>query len=1128
MNIYYGNESLNKEKFIFEKIDPEKKTLIIVPDQFSLQTEQNVLEHFKIRTGRSALTELMVTDFSSLGRKVVRETGSREPELIDRYGRHMLLTVIIERLAGAGRLKVYEKMSGKSSFTANANQLISEMKRCGTDCDDISEVTRKTDGFLKLKLEDINEIFGEYEKTIAGRFTDSEDYIRLYGSLFEKSGIIRDAVIWIYGFDTFTPLNMELLHKLQEAAKAVNIVMTYDDGETQQQISDARMLTLGGGEGLFDLTGHVIKKLEEVGAPAEVHSISCDVKCSIWQSEPEQKITIAETSNIYAEAERVAAHIIELVRDRNFRYRDIAVICNDMDVRGGILKRTFDRWGIPAFADRKRSVLHQPVVRFLLSFLEVIADGYDDEAIMGMAGAGLIGWSREDEELLANYVNEAGIRGSRWKKEFTWMGREERGSRYTEEELVRLNEMRAFIIGITESARDEIGRRNSAGEKVRGLYSFLEKEFGIKTRIEELIDRQNQIGLAEGAAETAQSWNTICGLFTQILRVIGDDGISNRQLRDIISSGLEEMEIGLVPTSTDCVLIGTLQRTRISRIRSLIVTGANEGILPMQSSDTGLLTQHELEILEELSLNAAKKESVRRQEEQLAIYRMFSLPEEELYVTCSLADGDGKSTNPSSIFSMLREMKDVKMLGDIDKGAESEMIVSEKGTMPYMAKAMQGFIENGSISDIWLKTMNWYSENNDQGMNRIREGLAFSGKIERLSNELAESLYFGDRNDIIASASRLETYSQCPFRHFVDRGLNPEEMRKFDIDGRSRGDVYHSALQILSQQLMPPQGVSVTDENSPWMTISEEECKDRIKKILLAETSGYREGVYLSDNEKKLQLERIIENCSGIAWAMIGQVRKSKVSSMFFEEPFGRGGKHLKPIEIELKGGRKAVLSGRIDRIDIIDIQGEEGPENAVRIIDYKTGSETVNREYIEKGYKLQLMMYMNAINESGAFEENVPAGVFYFKIRNPAGESAGAAGQAGNGATLEEKIAKDCILEGIFVDDEKLIKAMDNTIEPRSSGLVLPVNQLKDGQLKVKQSSEMISGEDFRELCEKTIENVRRICSEIQEGRIDIAPKKEKRKSAGGESVTACRYCSYKSICMFDTSFRNCRYETI
>ena len=1159
LRIYYGSESCDKEKFIFESVSSEQKTIIIVPDQFSLQMERDALEYYGEETGQTALLNLTIADFSSLGHKAVSESGKKAPELIDKYGRHMLLSVLIGRLADAGKLSVYENMNGRNSFTANANQLISEMKRYGTVPEDLESATEKTDSFLKMKLTDISTIFREYENSIEGRFIDSEDYIGFYGEMMSNSQLIRNSEIWIYGFDIFTPLNLEVIQRLLEAARCVNIVMTKDDARLEELSPDydARILTAGSGEGLFDLTDLVINNLRELDEDVTVTSLShrkdqaahegehitCRQNAGIWESGAGGKITLVCATNIYAEADRVAAHIMELVREKGYRYGDITVICNDMEVRGGVLKRTFDRWKIPVFADRRRRVLHQPVVRFLLSFLDVIADGYEGDSIMEMASTGLMGWTRSDEELLTNYIEEAKIRSSKWKKIFTWTGNDDRGARYSEEELVRLNDMRQFIVDITEGARNEIGRRNSAGDKVRGLYSFLEEKFEIRNRIDDLIERQTQLGLMEGAAETAQSWNMICGLFTQILRVIGEDSISNVQLRDILGEGLEEMEIGLVPTSTDCVIIGTLQRTRISRTRSLIITSANEGILPLQTSDTGLLTAKELEALEELKLNITKKEDVRRQEEQLAIYRMFSLPGDELYVTCSLADQEGKSASPSGIFNVLKEIDGVRVLGDLGAEDVVDKIASKNGTLQYMADAMQGYIENGKIDDIWLAAMNWYLENETESMRKIRQGLGFDNRIDALGQDMAESLYFGDSDRINASASRLELYSSCPFRHFIQYGLKAEEGRKFEIDARSRGDVYHKALQILCKRLMPPEGTFVSDESSDWMTITEDDCRQQVEEILREQTAGYREGVYIDGRENQLQLERVIENCGDMAWAMIGQVRRSRTSRMYFEEPFGYSGGRIRPVEIELEGGRKAVLYGKIDRIDVFDVAGgvsaedagntgDSGIREAVRIIDYKTGDNKIDISQIEEGYKLQLTMYMNAVCGSDDGDEGIgqniePAGVFYFKIKDIDVNADREGTPDEKGESVEDRIAKACKLEGLIVDDENIVNSMDQTLECGSSSVAVPVKKLKEGGLQ-KSGGILISSDEFKELCSKTSAHVERICREIQEGCIDIEPKMEKRGSAGNGPRTSCSYCEYKSICLFDTSFRQCRFEIV
>ena len=41
LNIYYGRESIDKEKFIYERIaEKQGRTLVIVPDQYTLEAEK--------------------------------------------------------------------------------------------------------------------------------------------------------------------------------------------------------------------------------------------------------------------------------------------------------------------------------------------------------------------------------------------------------------------------------------------------------------------------------------------------------------------------------------------------------------------------------------------------------------------------------------------------------------------------------------------------------------------------------------------------------------------------------------------------------------------------------------------------------------------------------------------------------------------------------------------------------------------------------------------------------------------------------------------------------------------------------------------------------------------------------
>ncbi|HIU96365.1 MAG TPA: hypothetical protein IAD25_06660, partial [Candidatus Copromorpha excrementipullorum] len=121
LNIYRGGELTDREKFIFDHV--KGKTLLLVPDQFSLQAERDAFFYLK----EKSLMDLRVVDFSSLGHKAVRQTDGKRPELIDKYGRHMLLTKVISRCDD--QLTIYRGKGGKNSFIDMVNGAISEMKR---------------------------------------------------------------------------------------------------------------------------------------------------------------------------------------------------------------------------------------------------------------------------------------------------------------------------------------------------------------------------------------------------------------------------------------------------------------------------------------------------------------------------------------------------------------------------------------------------------------------------------------------------------------------------------------------------------------------------------------------------------------------------------------------------------------------------------------------------------------------------------------------------------------------------------------------------------------------------------------------------------------------------------------
>ena len=1164
LNIYYGGENIEKEKFIFEHI--KGRSLLLVPDQFSLQAERDAFFYLD----KTGLMDLAVVDFSALGHKILKEAGSPVPPLIDKYGRHMLLTRILEESDDA--LKIYKGVRGKNSFVERVNMLISEMKRSEVSVDMLREVSESLEdsSFLKYKLKDIVTLFSLYEEAIAGKYLDSEDYITFYGDKMLDSSLVAASDVWVYGFDTFTPKNMLVLERILKTARSLNIVMTWEDaaktppersakddaGDPSQSgdaawPGDAGFLAADDREDLFSLTGFVIRNLmemaEDLNEEVTCQAITGSGRDNLWSKtmreisvsqedslqEKESRITAVCASNIYAEADRAAAYILKLVREHGYRFGDIVVVCNDTGLRSGVIRRTFVRWGIPVFIDQKRKVIQHPVVGFLLSLLEIIGSGYRDSAVMQLIKSGFLGLAEEEQDALENYVQQFKIRGTLWKKPFSRMG-----DNYTAEDLNRFNELREQVVSVIETARDRIGKYNTAGEKIRGLYGFLADDFMMEDRIEAMAKAQQEAGFLDGAAETGQSWNVICRIFDQIVETVGEERLSGRALRQIVEAGLAEMEIGIVPVNPDSVLVGTMQRTRVGRVKALLVLGANEGLLPLQKTDEGLLSEREKAVLEEMDLEFSRTEDMVKQEERLAIYRTLSQPEERLYVSCSRIDETGGELRPSAVFRELENFlqsraasDDSVVLGDLEDGEVTEIAVSPKGAISYLTDAFREYLEDGKLDEDWLYAGLWYGSHEPEEMERIRCGMEFDNEQNALGGQLADALYRGDRRAIEASASRLEKYSGCPFAHFISYGLRPEDLRVFEMGPREIGDIYHECIMKLSQRLTAGEDsfqgldavpIAVTDPDSRWMKITQEECREEIRRILQEETGTYREGLLSSGRNESYRTERIVDICSRVAWAMIGQVRRGRIREMYFEQPFARGAQ-LPPIRV-MAGEHEVLIKGKIDRMDVLEMpEHEDGLETAVRIVDYKTGGDSVDVEHFRSGYKLQLMLYLKAATQK---QEVKPAGVFLFKIREIDADADARTVVPGE-AAAEERMEDAYKLEGIVLDDMDMIDAMDTEIGGASK--VLPIKYVKkNGTYSGSSGGYLFSREEFEELSAQVDRQVDRICREICDGKIDIRPKKEKKKDLEGKHRTSCKYCSYKSICMFDTAFPGCWYERV
>ncbi|MCB6994063.1 PD-(D/E)XK nuclease family protein [bacterium 210820-DFI.6.37] len=1100
LRIFYGRENINKDKFLFDNI--KGRTLLLVPDQFTLQAERDAFFYL----GAKGLMDLEVVSISRLGSKVLAEVGGGRTAMIDKYGRHMLLTKILSEKKD--ELGIYRGLEKKQSFIEMVNNFISELKQYGAGPEELSEIAGELSesSYLKKKLTDMTVIFQSYEEQIKGKYLDTEDYVSLYAEKIIQSELVRRSRVWIYGFDSFTPKNIQVIGNLIKAAKEVNLILTCsEEGRDRDLFSLPR-----------SLMDRFLKLAEEQGKAWEIQAIPevfldeekaeaiKTIERELYSvpvrpSGKHQGVTLARAANFYSEAEAAAAEVLSLVRDQGMEYRDIILICNDLETRGAVARRVFSQYGMDLFLDKKQTIVHNPACVFLLSLLDICGKGYRTETIFRLLKTGLTDLEWDQIEALENYARKYRIQGNRWKEPF------HRGtSQYSEAALEELDRSRQRITDLIEPFRQRFRQESQVKERVRDLYQYLAETCMLPRSLERMMRQQEERGFLDAAGETAQVWGLIMDVLDQFVEIVGEEAVPAESFGEILRAGLESIEVGLLPPSADGLIMGTMQRTRSSHVKAMLVLGANEGLLPASAESDSLLSEDEKQFLLRRQIEICKVDEIRLQEEKLAIYKNLARPSQALWVSYSVSDGEGKEIKPSQIFTKLRDIypelavsQDPVSLGDPEK-----LLQAENAGMEHMTGALRGMMDGEALDDVWREALVWYKEKGD--LSKLRKGLFFTGRQEAIGRELVEKLYKRvPVEDMTVSPSRLEQYSRCPFAHFISYGLRPEEQRVFEVGGRELGDLYHTCLMELSKWLTED-GIPVNDPRSRWMTISKEECRGRIARILEEQAGGYKEGILKAGKEEQYRSGRLAEICGEISWILIDHVRRGRIRWMAFEQSFGRGQK-LSPVTVKTGQG-DVLIEGKIDRVDILQ-------DGRVKIVDYKTGAERFDLNEVKKGFRLQLMLYLRAARE----KDREPAGVFYFLIEEPS-----VSAEMIRPQELEEKVEqaakKACRMDGILVDDPQVIEGIAGDFSGFSD--IIPVRKTQKGYSGTGPGR-LLEDEAFRNLQREVDARVEELCDGLVSGSIRVRPKK-----SGSQS--ACTYCQYRGICQFDLAFENCGYEII
>ena len=716
--------------------------VLLVPEQYTLQAERDLIYKMNL----PGIIDVDVLSFTRLAHKVLNEVGGLTRIHLNDQGKNMILRKLIDE--AEKEFLVYKKAADRDGFLTMVSDLICELKQHDISPALIREQLMDLDPgtIIYKKLHDIAIMYERFNAYLQGRYIDSEDYINLLIEKIAQATFLRKSKIWIDGFTSFTPQIYRIIEKLMTLAEEVTITLTLE-------LSKANMA-----EDVFKITEQTYEKIQEIarfyGISGEVidldkEPMDFDGKAlelrhvekelfsypyGIFEKSTE-KIAAFSAMNPYSEIEHTASKIVSLVRDKGYRWKDIAVICNDIENYGMVMKRVFEEYGIPFFMDQKRSIMHNPIVETVLSSLWIIHRGFRYEDIFRFLKAGFSGIDGEAYEALENYALQHGLRGSSWKEPFV-IG--------DELELGELNECRKKLVEPLIALEKKIKKKGYVGAMTEALFEYL-NTIKVSQQLEEWIETLRQEGAYEYVSENAQIWNIVMDIFDQLVEIIGDQVISLKEYIRLLESGFESIELGIIPTTIDQVLVGTIQRSKSHDIKGLFAVGVNDGVLPSKKEEAGLLADDAKALLKERGVELYYDNEYRAYQEKYNIYSAFSKPMDYLWISYAMADQEGKALRPSMLVDRFKKIfKAIVVESDVSTQSQDHRLICTPGsTFKYMTQNFRMKAEGKNMQEMWWKVYKWYAQNHlwNSRINAMLEGLFHQNQVDYIQTHYTKRLY---------------------------------------------------------------------------------------------------------------------------------------------------------------------------------------------------------------------------------------------------------------------------------------------------------------------------------------------------------------------------------------------------
>lgn len=1090
---------------------PERKFLLVVPDQYNMKTQKDLV----LRHPDRAFSNIEVLSFSRLSHRILEEVGGEQTPVLDDTGKSLIIRHVSEEIKD--ELNIMGKKLYRIGFVHEIKSAISEFMQYGIKPDEIKElISYSADRpALCAKLGDLELIYRSFLKYKEDKFLTREETLDIVQRSLHKSELVKNATIIFDGFTGFTPIQERVIQELLVYADRVCISLEMDENDDPYVIK--------GEQELFYLSKKTMARLGKLADRIKAETLSPVMltrKTSDDKKAPEirhleknifrypysqyedipERLHVYQAKNVREEITDTCQRIRKLTDEQKLCYRDIAVVVGSMSTYADEISHIAEEFGIPVYMDYSRAVTLSSFIEALRSSLDIIEEDYSIDTVIRHLRCGFSPISMDECDELENFLLRTGIRGKASYNKLwnvTYSGHGDESEEQVIERLAKIDRINSIRERLNEYLKpfEGLSAEDTVETYSRAFYEFM-KNAGMYGKLLDAAENFEKAKDSVRSSEYRQIYRKVVDLLDQMVALTGSEKMSFKEYREILEAGYGEIKLGVIPQEADLVLVGDIERTRLPEVKALFFLGANDENIPGSISGGGLISDIDREFLKNSEFELAPTPKEQMYIQRLYLYMNMCKPETELTISFVQMDTSGKSVRPSYIIDSIKQLfpkievassKSTHTVDGVELPAGIHLAAMNYANL-IREYAGGGLGERDTEHLFELSVI--LDSRDVSGLRKELEELAFERKEDiSLAEDIANKIY---GSIIRISISRLEKYAGCAYAHFLSYGLSLKERPEFSFERNNLGDIYHQVLERFATKL---------DENNiSWMEYTSEQSDKWIDEILRSITDVYGETILLSSARNRAMIGRMSNILKRTVDGLSYQIRRGTFMPTDFEKKFS--GKRV----LTKDDGTKFEMSvtGKIDRIDLF----EENGRLYVKIIDYKSGNKDFDITSLYYGLQLQLAVYMKqamlleAKTHPGKQVE--PAGMLYYHIQDPIID----ADEDLEDGELTSEIYKKLRMKGLVNTDMDKLGHMDAVLCGPGSykSDIIPVEITSKGELSVRSSA--MSEDDIETVLDYADQKLDKLVLEIMSGNIDINPC--------GFQVDRlpCQYCDYSAIC--------------